>query len=179
MAQRSNAAAAVSASPLFSGLGCAEVERFARACRWAVFGRGDAIVRQGQPADSAFLLESGHADVVTALPGGGPGIGSLPSAAIGAVSSLLIGELAKELHLTGFAGGLVTTIGTSITTQLITNAYGVATGATYISTLPAFHGQDGTRDPTNLLAPDGDHPNAAGHAAIAALLPALPPPPPR
>jgi lysophospholipase L1-like esterase len=47
------------------------------------------------------------------------------------------------------------------------------THATYISTDPAFHGSDGSQDPTPLLAPDGDHPNAAGHAAIAALLPPL------
>jgi acyl-CoA thioesterase-1 len=47
------------------------------------------------------------------------------------------------------------------------------THATYISTDVAFHGADGTHDPTGLLAADGDHPNAAGHAAIAALLPPL------
>jgi acyl-CoA thioesterase-1 len=47
------------------------------------------------------------------------------------------------------------------------------TRAVYISTDAAFHGADGTKDPTGLLAPDGDHPNAAGHAAIAALLPAF------
>jgi lysophospholipase L1-like esterase len=47
------------------------------------------------------------------------------------------------------------------------------THATYVSTDAAFHGPDGTQDPTNLLAADGDHPNAAGHAAIAALLPPL------
>jgi acyl-CoA thioesterase I len=47
------------------------------------------------------------------------------------------------------------------------------TGATYVSTDAAFHGPDGSRDPTSLLASDGDHPNAAGHAAIAALLPPL------
>jgi len=50
-----------------------------------------------------------------------------------------------------------------------------ATGATYVPTLAAFHGDDGTLDPTRLLAADGDHPNAAGHAAIAALIPPLPP----
>jgi lysophospholipase L1-like esterase len=50
-----------------------------------------------------------------------------------------------------------------------------ATGATYVPTLAAFHGADGSRDPTGLLAADGDHPNAAGHAAIAALIPPLPP----
>lgn len=47
------------------------------------------------------------------------------------------------------------------------------TGATYISTDVAFHGSDGSQDPTDLLAADGDHPNAAGHAAIAALIPPL------
>jgi acyl-CoA thioesterase-1 len=47
------------------------------------------------------------------------------------------------------------------------------THAKYISTDPAFHGADGSQDPTDLLAADGDHPNAAGHAAIAALLPPL------
>jgi acyl-CoA thioesterase I len=49
-----------------------------------------------------------------------------------------------------------------------------STGATFISTEAAFHGTDGSKDPTGLLASDGDHPNAAGHAAIAALLPPLP-----
>ena len=46
-------------------------------------------------------------------------------------------------------------------------------GTTYVSTSEAFHGHDGTDDPTDLLAPDGDHPNAAGQAAIAALIPPL------
>jgi lysophospholipase L1-like esterase len=49
------------------------------------------------------------------------------------------------------------------------------TDATYISTGAAFHGSGGTKDPTGLLASDGDHPNAAGHAAIAALLPPITP----
>ncbi|MBU2670661.1 SGNH/GDSL hydrolase family protein [Actinoplanes bogorensis] len=48
-----------------------------------------------------------------------------------------------------------------------------ASGGTYVSTAEAFHGDDGTDDPTGLLAPDGDHPNAAGQAAIAALIPPL------
>jgi hypothetical protein len=77
-----------------------------------------------------YSLDVAVKDAFGTLGGGGTGIGGLPGAAIGAVSSLLIGELAKELHLTGFAGGLVTTVGTAVTTQLITNAYGVATGAT-------------------------------------------------
>jgi acyl-CoA thioesterase-1 len=43
-------------------------------------------------------------------------------------------------------------------------------GARYVSTTPAFKGADHTQDPTYLLAPDGDHPNAAGHQAIANAL---------
>ena len=42
-----------------------------------------------------------------------------------------------------------------------------ATGATYVSTFVAFKGADGSKDPTPLLADDGDHPNAAGHRVIA------------
>ncbi|GAA4605400.1 lysophospholipase L1-like esterase [Actinoplanes octamycinicus] len=38
-------------------------------------------------------------------------------------------------------------------------------GATYLTTSPLF-----TADPTALLADDGDHPNAAGHQAIARML---------
>ena len=60
---------------------------------------------------------------------GGSGVGSLPSGAIGAVSSLLMSELADALNLHGFEGGLFQTAGTTITTQLVTNAYGVMTGA--------------------------------------------------
>jgi len=63
-------------------------------------------------------------------------------------------------------------------TAMINNALQAAAStnaeAEYITTEPAFHGGDGTHDPTDLLAPDGDHPNAAGQAAIAALLPPLP-----
>jgi len=46
-------------------------------------------------------------------------------------------------------------------------------GAQFVPTAPAFHGTGGQQDATALLASDGDHPNAAGHAAIAALLPPL------
>jgi lysophospholipase L1-like esterase len=62
---------------------------------------------------------------------------------------------------------------TDLTNQALEEA-ATQTGAVYVSTVQAFHGDDGERDPTDLLAPDGDHPNAAGHAAIAALIPPLP-----
>lgn len=42
-------------------------------------------------------------------------------------------------------------------------------GATCVSLYSAFKG-NGSVDPTSLLAPDGDHPNAAGHQVIASTL---------
>ncbi|MFI1996358.1 SGNH/GDSL hydrolase family protein [Actinoplanes sp. NPDC020271] len=41
------------------------------------------------------------------------------------------------------------------------------TGAVYVTTEAAFKGADRSGDPTGLLAVDGDHPDAAGHEAIA------------
>jgi acyl-CoA thioesterase I len=49
-------------------------------------------------------------------------------------------------------------------------AAAVQTGAIYVPTEPAFKGADRSRDPTALLAGDGDHPDAAGHEAIAAAI---------
>ena len=40
-------------------------------------------------------------------------------------------------------------------------------GARYVTTTEAFTGAGRDQDPTGLLAPDGDHPNAQGHQAIA------------
>jgi len=42
--------------------------------------------------------------------------------------------------------------------------------ATYVDLYAAFKGADGGDDPTQLLADDGDHPNAAGHRLIAQAL---------
>jgi len=42
--------------------------------------------------------------------------------------------------------------------------------ATYVDLYSAFKGADGGQDPTQLLAGDGDHPNAAGHRLIAQTL---------
>lgn len=50
-----------------------------------------------------------------------------------------------------------------------------ASDAVYVSTDVPFKGHDGAKDPTGLLAADGDHPNARGHQLIArAALAALP-----
>ena len=77
-----------------------------------------------------FTLETSIQNAFGTL-AGGSGVGSLPSGAIASISSLLMSELADSLNLSGFEGGLFQTVGTTITSQLITNAYGMMTGATY------------------------------------------------
>lgn len=61
----------VGSIPLFAGLEPAELDDVLRIFQSVTFGAGARIRRQGRPADSAFVIESGETDVVTALPGGG------------------------------------------------------------------------------------------------------------
>jgi lysophospholipase L1-like esterase len=46
-------------------------------------------------------------------------------------------------------------------------ASAAAAGAQYVDLYTPFKGDDGTKDDTALLAPDGDHPDATGHRLIA------------
>ena len=62
---------AIGGIPLFAGLGQGELGDIVRIFERVTFEPGACLVRQGHPADSAFILESGAADVITALPGGG------------------------------------------------------------------------------------------------------------
>jgi lysophospholipase L1-like esterase len=48
-----------------------------------------------------------------------------------------------------------------------------AGGATYVSTYTAIKGANGTKDDTDLLGSDGDHPNAAGQLVIAQAIAAV------
>jgi CRP-like cAMP-binding protein len=57
--------------PLLAGLDAAALASFDAILEPVSFPPGAALVRQGQAADSAFVIESGTAEVVTALPGGG------------------------------------------------------------------------------------------------------------
>jgi lysophospholipase L1-like esterase len=45
-----------------------------------------------------------------------------------------------------------------------------AEGATFVGLFTPFNGPAANGDVTKLLAPDGDHPNAAGHQLIAERL---------
>ena len=63
--------ALVRSVPLFSGLVPAEIEGILGISRYLAFAPGTCLMRQGQAADGVFIVESGTADVLTALPGGG------------------------------------------------------------------------------------------------------------
>ncbi len=76
------------AIPLFAGIDRDGLESLARIFQPVRFEPAAHVVRQGQPADGAYLIESGTADVYTALPGGG----ETAVAALGAGS--VLGEMA-------------------------------------------------------------------------------------
>ena len=62
---------------------------------------------------------------------------------------------------------------TRVLTQLANSAIAAAAhqaGATYVDLYAPFKGPQTAGDPTGLLGPDGDHPNAAGQALIARRL---------
>lgn len=76
--------------PLFAGIERAALEGFLRIFQPVKFAAGAPLVRQGQPADGAYIIESGNADVMTALPGGGEaGVAKLgPGSVLGEMALL-------------------------------------------------------------------------------------------
>jgi CRP-like cAMP-binding protein len=74
--------------PLFAGIDRRELEGFLRILKPVSLAAGMSLVRQGQPADGAYIIESGATEAVTALPGGG----ELAVATLGAGS--MLGEMA-------------------------------------------------------------------------------------
>jgi CRP/FNR family transcriptional regulator, cyclic AMP receptor protein len=64
----------ISGIPLFAGIEPAELEALMRIFQPVSFPPAAQLVRQGQPADSAYIIESGTANVVTMLPGGGEAV---------------------------------------------------------------------------------------------------------
>jgi CRP-like cAMP-binding protein len=75
---------------LFEGLAPSEIEGVLCVCERVHFEPGACLMRQGQPAESAFILESGAVDVMTRLPGGGEaGVATLgPGCVIGEMALL-------------------------------------------------------------------------------------------
>ncbi len=60
--------------PLFAGLDPEDLHFVLRVARRLEFAAGAMLVRQGQTADSALVMESGSASVVSVLPGGGEAV---------------------------------------------------------------------------------------------------------
>lgn len=60
--------------PLFAGLDPDDLQFVLRVARRLEFAKGALLVRQGQIADSALVMEYGRANVVNILPGGGEAI---------------------------------------------------------------------------------------------------------
>ena len=136
-------------------------------------GANDIASSVGDTARYAPVAAAVQADVaaaVTAI----EQIHRVPVIVLGYWNVVLDGKVGAARY--GPGGVRDATDATGAINQALRNAAS-ATGATYVSTLPAFHGQDGTHDPTDLLAPDGDHPNAAGHQAIADAVDAAEPNP--
>ncbi len=76
---------------------------------------------------------------------------------------------AKNYDATAMAASVACTTSTNAALVLAAQA----TGATYVSTYTAFKGPNGTKDDTDLLQPDGDHPDPAGHQVIAQAIAAV------
>jgi lysophospholipase L1-like esterase len=76
---------------------------------------------------------------------------------------------AKDYNSTAMAASIACTTSTNAALFLAAEA----TSATYVSTYTAFKGANGTKDDTNLLQPDGDHPDPAGHLVIAKAIAAV------
>jgi cAMP-dependent protein kinase regulator len=97
VAERIRVRAAASASiaqpvfdnSLFAGLGAGAIASLLKAAVPVQFAAGEQLVRQGQRADGAYIVETGHAVVVTNLPGGGDTI----------VAELLAGSVLGEMAL--------------------------------------------------------------------------------
>ena len=109
-----------------------------------------------------------------------PEITSNLTAIVGRIHELTAGRRAAVVLLDYWSvwlgGQYATTQGpayveaaTAVTTSVndTIRATARATGSILVDLRTAFRGPDDTWDETHLLAPDGDHPNAAGHQRIA------------
>ncbi len=93
--------------PLFAGLAPNDLDALLGIFQPVAFGSGEFLVRQGHAADSAYILESGTADVITALPGGGEVI----------VATLGPGSVLGEMALIESASRFATVVARSAVTS--------------------------------------------------------------
>jgi CRP/FNR family cyclic AMP-dependent transcriptional regulator len=93
------AARLLSGIPLFAGLEDRELEGLLRIFQPVSFPPAARLVRQNQPADSAYIIESGTANVVTTLPGGGEAVIATlgPGSTLGEAALLETGKRAATV----------------------------------------------------------------------------------
>jgi CRP-like cAMP-binding protein len=89
----------ISGIPLFAGIEAAELEVLMRIFQPVTFPPSAQVVRQGQAADSAYIIESGTANVVTTLPGGGEAVLATlgPGSTLGEAALLETGKRAATV----------------------------------------------------------------------------------
>lgn len=99
-------------------------------------------------------------------------IGQLRDGRTTAVRVVSYWEIWKDGQVGAAFGATYMSVNTRLTAQVNAVLKAAATRASvaYIDLVQPFRGADGDSDDTNLLAADGDHPNAAGHARIAQAL---------
>jgi acyl-CoA thioesterase-1 len=136
-----------------------------------MIGANDVADTIGDPTTYSAAA-AGVQNDVTATIAGIERSHSVPVIVLGYWNVVLDGRVGQQTY--GPDGVRAAAQATSMIDNALRAAASTNADARYITTGPAFHGADGTHDPTDLLAADGDHPNAAGQAAIAALLPPLP-----
>ena len=56
--------------PIFAGIEPAKLKLLAFMCERVGFDSGNRLLRQGDPADAAYLIIDGHAEVILETPGG-------------------------------------------------------------------------------------------------------------
>src|SRR5687768_8622739 len=93
------AARLLSGIPLFAGIEDRELEGLLRIFQPVSFPPAAQLVRQGQPADSAYVIEAGTAKVVTSLPGGGEAVIATlgPGSTLGEAALLETGKRAATV----------------------------------------------------------------------------------
>lgn len=99
-------------------------------------------------------------------------IGRLAAARLPVVRVTGYWEIWRDGEVGRRSGATYMRVGDELTRLVnhVISEHASAHGAVYVDLYRAFHGLDGDRDDTSLLAADGDHPSRAGHELIGALL---------
>jgi len=118
-------------------------------------GLGTVLQQSGNWAQNITAIGAGGQSLADQTVGNAAGGLNVSDAFAGGLSSLLVGEAAQALGIHGFAGVVFTSIGTSITTQLVKNLGSIALqagteGIGEISSAALFAGFEGADFALNL-----------------------------